>query len=534
MLCYLLSNLNSIAQVKSTYLYNTAMPYGTLDIRTRINASYYYYLQEGKTFSHRESAPGVRTNKYLDMTSWESNPYGQGNMRKKAGTLDQFVMNYRLLMPSNYNATFADGYPIMLLFHGAVERANCYYQNCYHSGWDYDPNTNSPAAPKTATHKLLNNDHNLSQGAKGHMDARNLAGSKLPNDPTLARRAFPGFVLVPQMMNEWNPTNVQDAIRLVQLIAQKYNIDENRIYVHGLSIGGYAVYEAMMRASFLFAAAQPISAVRDAGIFEYNQQNRVAHIPVWAYQGGTDTAPTPAYTNSVVTNLRNAGAVVRYSLYDGVGHTAWYKAFAEPEFYSWMLSKRKENIHPFKGNTVINTSQAIYPKLMLAEGFFAYQWEKNGVIISGAGANTYIAKTPGTYRARFSRVAAPTATQWNRWSAPITITSATATARINATEDTVTVLEDVGDENAFEVRTFPNPATPENLFIQLQTADRESPVQLQLIDQMGHAIHDAVYTPAQVSEGVKPTLTQPIANGMYIIIANQGRRSSKLKVLIKK
>src|SRR5688500_12104550 len=138
-----------LAQVKSTYLYNTSMPYGTLDIRTKISSTNYYYLQEGKTFSFRESSPGVRTNKYLDMTSFESNPYGQGNMRRKNGTVDQFLMNYRLLLPLNYSTTYADGYPLMLLFHGAVERGNCYYNSCYHSGWAYDPNVNSPPAPKT-------------------------------------------------------------------------------------------------------------------------------------------------------------------------------------------------------------------------------------------------------------------------------------------------------------------------------------------------------------------------------------------------
>ena len=60
----------SYAQVRANYEYNTAMPYGTLDIRTRISSSDYYYLQENVTFSFRESSPGVRTNKYLDMKNY--------------------------------------------------------------------------------------------------------------------------------------------------------------------------------------------------------------------------------------------------------------------------------------------------------------------------------------------------------------------------------------------------------------------------------------------------------------------------------
>src|SRR5690606_11699214 len=90
---------SGFAQVKPEYLYNPSTPYGTLDIRTKISSSVYYYLDEGKTFSYRESAPGVHTNTFLDMTSWNSSPFLQGNLRKKDGANDFFVMNYRLLPP---------------------------------------------------------------------------------------------------------------------------------------------------------------------------------------------------------------------------------------------------------------------------------------------------------------------------------------------------------------------------------------------------------------------------------------------------
>ena len=109
----------SFAQVKSSYQYSTTMPYGTLDIRTRISSSDYYYLQENRTFSFRESSPGVPTNKYLDMTSWDSSPYKEGNLRRRIGTVDKFIMNYRLLFPAGYNSTYAQGYPMMVHFHGA-------------------------------------------------------------------------------------------------------------------------------------------------------------------------------------------------------------------------------------------------------------------------------------------------------------------------------------------------------------------------------------------------------------------------------
>jgi hypothetical protein len=519
-------------QVKSSYLYNTSMPYGTLDIRTKKSSDIYYYLQENITFSFRESSPGVKTNTYLDMTSWDSSPYKEGNMRLKSGTSDKFVMNYRLLFPLNYNAAYADGFPMIVMFHGAVERANCYYNACYHATWGYDPNVNSPPAPTTSTHKLLNNDHNLSQGGKVHLDARNLAAGKLPNDPTVTGRQFPGFVLHPQMFNVWDSVSVEDAIRLVQLVAKKYNIDDDRIYVHGLSIGGYATYEALKRASWLFAAALPMSAVRDASIRKYNQLGKVVHIPLWIFQGGLDNDPSPTYTNKLVTDYRNAGSVIRYSLYSDLGHNVWYRAFSEKEFFSWMLTKSKRNIHASKGITVINTSTGYYPKLMLPAGFFAYQWERDGVIITGAASNIYIANIAGTYRARFSRVAYPTSTQWNKWSPPLTITSSSsATARIATASDT---LVHEYQEEVFDVNSYPNPSNGTDLTITVTTPEKDVPVQVQMFDQFGRPVFNLTDVPERFVEGVTPDIPVPAAAGMYIIIANQGTQTVRRKVILTK
>jgi dienelactone hydrolase len=521
----------TVAQVKPAYLYNTNMPYGTLDIRTTISSSQYYYLQENKTFSFRESSPGVRTNTFLDMTSFDSSPYKQGNLRYRNGAGDSFVMNYRLLFPNNYNSAYAEGYPMIVIMHGAVERANCYYNNCYHATPSYTVAANNPPAPKTVTLKLLNNDHMVNIGGKQHLDARNLSGTKLPNDPTLPAKAFQGFVLYTQMFNVWDSLQVQDVIRIVQLHCKTYKIDQNRIYIHGLSIGGYAVYQAIKRAPWLFAAALPMSAVTEAAyIFKHNQQSKVAHIPLWIFQGGKDTDPTPAFTNNIVNKFKSAGAVVRYTVYSDLAHIVWNRAYAEPDFFSWMKSKTKSNLHAFKGVTAIVRSKSQYPKLMLAEGFFAYQWEKNGVVISTAKSNMYTATSPGTYRARFSRISgAPTASQWNTWSAPVTITettSTTATAKV-ATESVVTEPENEG----LDVQVFPNPSSTGDFNIQVSAAN-DAPVEVQVVDLLGGRRYFHVFTSDQLAEEIKVSPNTPLADGLYIVLVNQGRLKVKKKILI--
>jgi hypothetical protein len=510
------------AQVKSVYIYKTGMPYGTLDLRTKITSTHYYYLQEDQTFCFRESSPGVRTNSYLDMTaSWDSSPYTQGNLRKKNGNADSFIMNYRLLLPMNYNASYSEGYPLILFFHGAVERANCYYNSCYHGTWAYDPNVNTPAAPKAATHKLLNNDYSLNQGGKMHLDARNLSAGKLPNDPSLPARSFPGFVLVPQMMNVWDSLSVQDAIRIVRLITEKYNVDQDRIYVHGLSIGGHATYEAIKRAPWLFAAALPMSAVDDGDIFEHKQQSKLVHIPLWVFQGQNDTNPNPATTTKLVNDLNNAGATVRYSLYSGMGHMCWNKAYSEPQFFTWMRGMTKANIHASKGNTVIDVSKNQYPKLMLAEGFFAYQWQRDGAIISGASSNTYSAKIPGVYRARFSRVMAPTEAQWNSWSAPITITETTTASAINEKE----IIP-------LKATVFPNPSAYNHINVQVQSSMITHPVIIEVHDSFGRLVYNTTFKSIAEEQSREISIPVILPRGIYNMTVSAGEQVLKEKLMI--
>jgi hypothetical protein len=431
------------AQVDTSYIYNNAAPFGSLDIRIAKSATDYYYLQENKTFSFRQNA-GVNTDSYLDMTSWDSSPYMQGSLMEKTTAGDKFAMNYRLLLPQGYNATYASGYPIIVVLHGLRERANCYDNECYHATRSYSPVVNDPPAPTDGNLELLNNDHQLSNGGNVHLIARNKAGSKLPDDATLDPRAFPGFILFPQNLNGWDPSSAQDVIRITRLISKKYNIDENRIYIHGLSNGGHGVFETIKRAPWLFATALTMSAINDGFINGQNVANTVAHIPMWMFQGGQDTNPNPQKTKSIIKKFRDAGAEVRYTEYPNLGHGTWGTAYNEKDFFTFMLGKNKANIHAFAGSTTICGPQLT---LELAPGFKAYQWQLNNQTIPGAASNTYGATTPGTYRARFSRVANPTEAQWNRWSDPIEVKSGQSIAQAEIIQQGTVVLRDLNNGN---------------------------------------------------------------------------------------
>jgi hypothetical protein len=437
----------AFSQVDTSYVYKTGTPYGTLDIRVAKSATRYYYLQEGKTFSFRESAPGVRTNTYNDGTSWDSSPYTQGNLREKNGNADTFIMNYRLLLPKNYNPAYAEGYPLIIMMHGAGERGNCWDNTCYWATRSWNPITNNPVAPTQEHHALLNNDVNLVHGGQVHLQARDAAGTLLPNDPSMPARAFPGFVLFPQNINGWDAGSVQDAIRILRLVTKKYKVDQNRIYIHGLSNGGAAVYDVLKRAPWLIAAALPMSAINESGIISTGLTSQVSNVPLWIFQGGIDTNPSPGKTDGFVKRFREAGFSVRYTKYTQIGHGVWNTAYNEPDFFSWMRSKSKSDLHVFADNPVICQTNGQGVRLELAAGFLAYQWELNGAIIPGANGPTYVANTTGTYRARFSRNSTtPTEAQWNKWSQPVVVGTANPT-QAQLTQTGSVVLKDLNNYN---------------------------------------------------------------------------------------
>jgi predicted peptidase len=134
---------------------------------------------------------------------------------------------------------------------------------------------------------------------------------------------------------------------------KRYHIDPDRIYIHGLSNGGMAAYDMIKRAPWLFAAALPMSAPTEAAVINQNLLASIASIPLWIFQGGQDTGPSPGRTHGYVAKFREAGMLVRYTEYPNLGHGVWNTAYDEPDFFSWMLQKNKTDIHLFAGASKI-------------------------------------------------------------------------------------------------------------------------------------------------------------------------------------
>lgn len=402
------------AQVDTAYLYHSNTKFGTLDIRLSRGSGHEYYLEENKTFSFRQDENGP-TNRYRDMTAWDSSPYQEGNLRERNQDSDLFVMNYRLLVPQQYDESFREGYPIVIVMHGMLERGNCAGNECYHADPSFLPRENDPPAPASVDHMLLNNDYSLVHAGLDYLEAHNLNGSRLPDDPASPAGAYPGFVLFPQNLNGWDPSAAHDVIRLIRLISKKYNIDENRIYINGISHGGHGAYEVIKRAPWMFAAAVMFSAADDAAVIRQKMTHDISMIPMWIFQGGLDANPTQAKTENYIKAFRKAGTNVRYTLYPHLGHGTWNKAMDEPDYFSWLLRQRRNNIHVAGGNASICATSVQGTVLTLPAGFQSYAWEYNGTLIYASETNTFTADKAGVYRAKFLRYDGD-AGSWSNWS----------------------------------------------------------------------------------------------------------------------
>lgn len=114
-----------------------------------------------------------------------------------------------------------------------------------------------------------------------------------------------------------------------------YSVDADRVYLCGLSMGGFGTWYTAMAYPDFFAAIAPCC----GGGMAWNAHT--LEMPVWAFHGMEDTSVSPSQTIEMVERLKKTNPYLKYDLYEGVGHDSWNKAFSQ-ETLSWILSQRKD------------------------------------------------------------------------------------------------------------------------------------------------------------------------------------------------
>ena len=143
-------------------------------------------------------------------------------------------------------------------------------------------------------------------------------------------------VVMPQCPeNTFWAARVESILRFAKQITEEYNIDEDRVYLTGLSMGGYGTWFTAMACPDMFAAIAPMC----GGGMAWNAD--VLKMPVWAFHGAEDTIVSPYQTDEMVAKLQKLGSDVKYTRLDGVGHNV-YEGTYNTELLNWLLGKKRK------------------------------------------------------------------------------------------------------------------------------------------------------------------------------------------------
>jgi predicted peptidase len=143
---------------------------------------------------------------------------------------------------------------------------------------------------------------------------------------------FPFILITPQCPERTSWDN-KLLLSLLEDIELKYNVDKDRIYLTGLSMGGSGTWSFAIEYPKIFAAIVPIS-----GGGEPDDVCALKDVPVWVFHGEKDDVVPIKEDSDMVDALRQCGGNVKFTIYPQVGHGAWVEAYNNPELYNWLLS----------------------------------------------------------------------------------------------------------------------------------------------------------------------------------------------------
>jgi len=131
----------------------------------------------------------------------------------------------------------------------------------------------------------------------------------------------------------------QDLLAMVDAAVADYRGDPDRVYLTGLSYGGFGTWLMAAKHPDRWAAAAPICGAGDPTTV---QPIADARLPIWVYQGGRDPVVQTEYVLRTVRALEAAGHPdVRFTVHEDLGHNVWTRVYQSEDFYRWLLAQRR-------------------------------------------------------------------------------------------------------------------------------------------------------------------------------------------------
>ena len=231
---------------------------------------------------------------------------------KETFIFENDTLNYRILKPLNYDPN--KQYPVHLFLHGSGERGKDNSSQLTHGGSLF---------LKKENREKYNSWVIFPQCSK------NDRWPSISSD--LWDQVFKNKITKPNK-------SLGLVIRLMDEFIEKKDVDNQRIYLSGLSMGGMGTFEILYRRPDMFAAATPICG---NGISQLAKlyANKV---PLWIFHGSDDKVVSPKYSLEMAKTIIELGGSPKMTLYANVGHDSWNNAFEEKDFLKWIHSKTKK------------------------------------------------------------------------------------------------------------------------------------------------------------------------------------------------
>ncbi len=145
---------------------------------------------------------------------------------------------------------------------------------------------------------------------------------------------FPFIVVSPQSPKRGWDVDALNA--LLDEIVAKHNVDKDRVYLTGLSMGGFGAWALAAAHPDRFAAVVPVCGGGDT-----STAGRLKDIPHWVFHGAKDRNVPVSQSERMVRAIEAAGGNVKFTKYRSKGHDAWTQAYRNPHLYKWLLQQRR-------------------------------------------------------------------------------------------------------------------------------------------------------------------------------------------------
>jgi predicted peptidase len=208
-------------------------------------------------------------------------------------------MQYLVYLPKEYDAKSSKRWPLMLFLHGAGERGT------------------------------------------------NLQRVAIHGPPSLVKqgKSFPFIIVAPQCANDERWQN-DSLVKLLDHVMVENKVDGGRVYLTGLSMGGYGTWKLALAYPEKFAAIAPICGggeYIDALLASRAKAAALKSLPVWAFHGAKDNVVPLEESERMVDALKKIGVKdVKLTVYPEADHNSWSETYNNPEFYEWLLKHERK------------------------------------------------------------------------------------------------------------------------------------------------------------------------------------------------